>query len=174
MTEKRFVNSSFARAYSAWFSDYERTRKKNGRRPGAKIPGFPPPPASPDDIAHYVEQIGPRKIMETLGIHRTTLSRWLSGQAVIPRPAWLLLVLMAEGRLPGMSTDWRDFRFDGDRLYIIGTRFSYSAMEIAGWQYHQAHAAALARQVASLESKIQYLLRVGDFQAQNDALMNAR
>ena len=171
MTEKKIQKSAFQRAYSAWFSDYERARRASGRRKGAKISDFPAPPTSPDDVAHYVDIIGTAKVISTFGIHRTTLTRWMNGSAVIPRPAWLLLVLMAEGRLPSMSSDWRQFRFDGDRLHIIGTRFSYTAMEIAGWQYQQAHSEALARRVADLEKKTAYLARVGRFYAANDALM---
>lgn len=174
MTQKKFVNTAFQRAYSAWFSDYERARKQTGRRRGAKIPDFPSPPASPDDIAAHVSVIGRRKVLEVFGIHRTTLSRWLDGSAVIPRPAWLLLVLMSEGRLPGMSEAWRDIRFDGDRLYIIGTRMSYGALEIAGWHYQQQHARALADRVAALEKENAHLLRVGDFGAANDPVIVAR
>lgn len=171
MSEKRIVKSAFQRAYSAWFSDYERARRQSGRRKGAPVPDLPAPPTCPEDIAQHVGQIGRAKVIQTFGIHRTTLARWLSGEAVIPRPAWLLLVLMAEGRLPGMSADWRDIRFDGDRLHIIGSRYSYTALEIAGWQYQQAHAAALARRVAQLEKENAHLLRVGVFGAANDALM---
>lgn len=171
MAQKKIVNSAFQRAYSAWFSDYERTRRENGRRRGAKIPGFPAPPASPQDVQNYVEQLGTQAVLKTFGVHRTTLARWVSGEAVIPRPAWLLLVMMAEGRLPGMSDDWRNIRFDGDRLHIIGTRYSYTAMEITGWQYQQAHAQALARRVVELEKKTAYLLSVGRFDAANDALV---
>lgn len=171
MNEKKIVNSAFQRAYSAWFSDYEASRKKSGRRRGAKIPDFPAPPASPDEVASYVNLIGRRKVIQLFDIHRTTLSRWMDGRAVIPRPAWLLLVLMAEGRLPGMSDDWRDIRFDGNRLYVIGTRTSYTALEIQGWHYQQQHSIALARRVAVLEKENAHLLRVGDFGAANDPLV---
>jgi hypothetical protein len=70
-----------------------------------------------------------------------------------------------------MSEDWRHVRFDGDRLHIIGTRYSYSALEIAGWQYHQAHALALARQIEALQKENAQLLRLGDFGAANDPLI---
>lgn len=173
MTQKKIVNTAFQRAYSAWFSDYERARKQSGRRRGATIPDFPAPPASPDDILAHVEAIGRRRVLQVFGIHRSTLARWLDGSTVIPRPAWLLLVLMAEGRLPGMSEEWRGIRFDADRLYVIGTRTAYSALEIAGWHYQQQHAQALARRVAQLEKENAHLLRVGDFGAANDPLMMA-
>lgn len=174
MTEKKVEKNAYQRAYSAWFSDYERTRKKTGRRCGANIPDFPEPPASPDDIAAHVATIGRNKVLKVFGIHRSTLARWLDGSTVIPRPAWLLLVLMAEGRLPGMSSAWRDIRFDGDRLYVIGTRTNYSALEIAGWHYQQQHARVLADQVKTLQKEIAHLLRVGEFGAANDPLIVAR
>lgn len=50
-------------------------------------------------------------------------------------------------------------------------RPSYSALEVAGWQYQQAHAAALARRVAALEKENAHLLRMGDFGAANDPLV---
>lgn len=171
MTEKKVEKNAYQRAYSAWFSDYERTRKKTGRRCGAKIPDFPEPPASPDDIAAHVATIGRSKVLKVFGIHRSTLARWLDGSTVIPRPAWLLLVLMAEGRLPGMSTAWRDIRFDGDRLYVIGTRTAYSALEIAGWQYQQAALRASLERIEALKKENAHLLRVGVFGAANDPLM---
>ncbi|AXS79851.1 hypothetical protein HYN24_07375 [Dechloromonas sp. HYN0024] len=118
-----------------------------------------------------LEQIGVKKALATLGVHRSTIARWLAGKAVIPRPSWLLLVLMAEGRLPGMSEDWRDFRFDGDTLCQIGTRIHYTAREIAGWPYQLEHSRALARRVVALEKEKAHLLKVGYFEAANDALI---
>jgi hypothetical protein len=171
MPQKKVEKNAFQRAYSAWFSDYERGRRLSGRRKGQIIPEWPAPPTSPDDIVQTVDSIGRNQVLKVFGIHRSTLARWMTGMAVIPRPAWLLLVLMAEGRLPGMSEDWRNIRFDGDRLHIIGSRYSYTALEIQGWQYQQAHAQALARRVAELEKKTAYLLSVGRFDAANDALL---
>lgn len=75
--------------------------------------------------------------------------------------------------MPGMSEDWRDFRFVGDTLYQIGTRISYTAREIAGWPYQMAHARALARRITELEKEKAHLLKVGDFEAANDPLMRS-
>jgi hypothetical protein len=72
-----------------------------------------------------------------------------------------------------MSDDWRDFRFDGDRLVLIGTRIAYTAREIAGWQYQQAHTAALARRVAELERRISYLMNQDRSEAANAAFFTA-
>lgn len=89
----------------------------------------------------------------------------------MPRCAWLLLVMMRHGLLPGMSEDWAAFRFDGDRLCLVGTRYSYTAREIQGWQYQMALIEALKRRVRALEIKNAELMRLGDFGAANDALM---
>ena len=163
--------TAYERAYAAWFSRYEVERRRQYRRRGASLPDFPGPPASPEEIARAVDTIGARRVLSVLEIHRSTLARWLSGSSVIPRASWLVLAMMAEGRLPGMGADWRDWRFDGDTLHQIGTRNSYTARELAGMPYQLAHGRALARRVAELEKQTAYLLRVGRFEAANDPLV---
>lgn len=163
--------TAFSKAYAAWFADYTAERRRLGKRPGAKLPDFPPPPTCPEDIAAAVDQIGKARTLAVLDIHRSTLARWLAGTATIPRASWLVLILLSEGRLPGMSADWRNFRFVGDRLCLIGTRHAYSAREIAGWQYQQAHADALARRILELEKQNAHLLQVGVFDSANDPLI---
>lgn len=171
MSKKRFVNSAYSQAFTAWFSDYERERLAQKKRKGARLVGFAAPPAAPECIALVIDQVGLLNALRTLGVHRSTVARWLSGKSVIPKASWLLLVLMAEGRLPGMSEDWRDFRFVGDTLYQIGTRISYTAREIAGWPYQIQHAQALARRIVQLEKEKAHLLQVGYFEAANDPLI---
>lgn len=163
--------ASYETAFERWFSEYESERLYRKRRRGSKLVDFAPAPISPDDIKQAVSDIGPRRVLHVFQIHRTTLKRWTTGEAVIPRCAWLLLVLMRDGLLPGMSQDWTAFRFDGDRLCIVGTRFSYSAREIQGWQYQIALIDALKRRIRALEINNADLLRLGDFGAANDALM---
>lgn len=172
MKKEIMEETAFSRAYAAWFSEYERERRRQKKRRGATLADFPAPPTCPADIAAAVDTIGKTRTLAVLGVHRSTLARWLAGTAAIPRPAWLLLAILAEGRLPGMSDDWRDFAFHGDRLTMPGSRVSYTAREIAGWPYQQQHAEALARALDDSRRKIEYLLRVGRFEAQNDALIN--
>lgn len=173
MKRKIIEKTAYAAAYSAWFADYERERKRQRKRCGARLDGFPEAPANPEAIAQTIDQLGTRRVLNVLQVHRSTVARWLAGTSVMPRSSWLLLVLLAEGRLPGMSDDWRQFRFDGDRLCQIGTNQSYSAREIAGWPYQLAHARALARQIAQLEKEKAHLLKVGYFEAANDPLICA-
>lgn len=168
--KKNHGESAYSRAYAAWFSRYEAERRRQHRRRGATIPDFPDPPASPEEIARAVDTIGARRVLALLEIHRATLARWLSGASVIPRPAWLVLALLADGRLPGMSDEWRGWRFDGDTLHQIGTRNSYTARELSGIPYQLAHARALARRVAALEKEKAHLLKVGYFEAANDPI----
>lgn len=170
--QKKIVTSAFSKAYQAWFSDYDHERRRQKKRMGARLVGFPEPPTNPEVIAQVIDQVGTTTVLQVLGVHRSTVARWLAGRSVIPRASWLILVLLAEGRLPGMSSDWRDFRFVGDRLHLVGTNVSYSAREIAGWQYQTAHAASLARSLEASQAKIAYLLRIGQFEAQNDALIH--
>ncbi|WP_295003780.1 hypothetical protein [uncultured Dechloromonas sp.] len=162
--------SAYQIAFQRWFSRYEVERRRQKKAKHARLIGFPEAPTHPAEIAHVVDQLGASTVIRVLEVHRSTLARWLAGTCVIPRSAWLVLVMLAEGRLPGMSEDWQDWRFVGDRLHLIGTRLSYSAREIAGWQYQVAYAEALGRRVKELEQHRDYLLRIGVFEAANDAI----
>lgn len=171
MTGKKIVKSAFSQAYSAWFSEYEHERRHQKKRKGARLIGFPEPPTSPEAVALVLDQVGIRKALVVLGVHRSTVARWLAGRSVIPRSSWLLLVMLAEGRLPGMSDDWLDFRFEGNTLCQVGTNARYTAREIAGWPFILEHARALERRIVQLEKEKAHLLRVGDFKAANDPLV---
>lgn len=169
MKTKFIERNAYQQAYQRWFARYDVERRRQKKRMGAAV-DLPGKPTNPDDIAHVVDALGVRRVLSTLEIHRSTLARWLAGTSVIPHPAWLLLVLMAEGRLPGMSEDWRQFRFDGDTLTIPGTRFAYTARQIAGWPYQLALIDALNRRITELEKEKAHLLQVGYFEAANDPI----
>lgn len=170
MKKEIIGKTAYSQAYSSWFSAYETERRRQRKRAGSRLLNFPDPPPSPEAIAELVDLVGVRRTLSAVGVHRSTLARWLSGQCVMPVSAWRLLFAVAHGRLPDMSEDWSMFRFDGDRLVLIGTRIGYTAREIAGWQYQVAHAEALNRRIHSLEQEKAYLLKVGIFDAANDAL----
>ena len=40
MIEKRFVKSAYSQAFTAWFSEYERERRHQKKRKGARLVGF--------------------------------------------------------------------------------------------------------------------------------------
>lgn len=119
-------NGSYAAAFARWFQSHESQRKAKSILQHCRVPDFPPPPPAPDEIALIVAEVGHQRTLELLDVHRGTLARWLSGETAMPRPCWSLLVLAAEGRLPGMSEDWSCFRFNGERLCIVGTNHGYT------------------------------------------------
>ena len=152
MKKEIMEKTAYQKAYERWFAGYEVERRRQRKRRGSSVVGFCDAPPNPGELAELVEIIGVRQVLSVLAIHRSTLARWLAGFCVVPRSSWLLLVLMAEGRLPGMSEDWRDWRFVGDRLHLVGTRTSFSARELAGWQYQVQHAEALSRRVTAVKT----------------------
>ncbi|CAN0621126.1 conserved protein of unknown function [Burkholderia multivorans] len=86
-----------------------------------------------------------------LGVHRTTLMRWRTGQTRIPPAALALLRVWSEGKLPGMSDDWRDWRFDGDRLVAPnGQRFA--PRDMLAWHWKEQALDAHQRRIKQLET----------------------
>jgi|GEM_PF-7118911 len=62
------------------------------------------------DFRNMVFQLGEAKALLLLGVHRTTLRRWLSGSVKVPRYAVLALY---------WETSWGRALVDADRQYII-------------------------------------------------------
>lgn len=95
--QKIHGNSAYDIAYQRWFSRYEVERRRQKKCKAARLIGFPEPPTHPAEIANVVDQLGARRVLMVLDVHRSTLARWLAGESVIPRSAWLVLVMLAEG-----------------------------------------------------------------------------
>lgn len=169
--KKKFIGkNAFQRAYSAWFADYEAERKRQKKRRGAKLDNWPAPPTHPDEIKRAADSIGQERCCVILGVHRDTLKRWCTGESAISRAAWLLMVLLDQGRLPGMSDDWRQWRIQDDRLALVGTRHAYTPRELAGIPYLHQHIKALTHENAALKKQIAHLLQVGNFESANDPI----
>ncbi|MCA3804022.1 DUF3653 domain-containing protein, partial [Burkholderia sp.] len=81
------------------------------------------------------------------------LMRWRTGQTRVPLPALALLRVWADGKLPGMSSAWDGFRFDGDNLSVPGGA-SYGARDILAWHWKQQHLDACQRRVKQLEKVV--------------------
>lgn len=173
MPKNSIEKSAFSEAYRRWFSAYEQERKRRKVRRGASLPGFPPAPTAPEAVQAAVDRVGRARVLELFGIHRHTLARWLSGETLIPRPAWLLLVAVADGRLPGMSADWSEFRFVEDRICLVGTRYSWTARELAGFPYQAQHARALSARIMDMEKQMARLLQLGHFESANDPVIRS-
>lgn len=117
-------------------------------------------PASADEARelcdHAVKVVGEQQALTILGVHRTTLMRWRTGQTRIPHAALALLRIWREGRLPGMGEDWRGFSFFGDKLYTPAG-VGYTAREIEGWHWQQQHCESAQRRNDQLEKLVRDL-----------------
>lgn len=164
--------NQYKKAFDKWFSIYDSERQKYRipRGSSKRVPGIPYPPVSPDDAKSLIDSIGHHRVIDECNINKRTLARWLSGDSEIPRATFLLLRMWSQGRLPDMCDDWQHVRFHGDRLCIVGSRFSYTAREIMGWQYKEALITALQRRCADLESQLKHLMASASFGCANDPI----
>lgn len=68
-------------------------------------------------VRDAIEILGQSRAAAACGVHRTTVARWLVGEAMPPKAAVLLLRILASRQLPDMGRDWEGWAFDGPRLY---------------------------------------------------------
>ncbi|PMS38466.1 hypothetical protein C0Z20_00850 [Trinickia symbiotica] len=107
-----------------------------------------------DRLIHdAVGAVGESAALAILGIHRTTLMRWRTGQTRVPAAALSLLRIWSEGRLPGMGPDWIGFHFVGDKL-VTSAGVAYTAREIIGWHWRAQHLEAMERRTRQLEKLV--------------------
>lgn len=159
-----------SRAFKTWFLAFEGERKRRKIAPGRPVPGFPPPPPAPGELAEMLDVIGEAAAITALQVHRSTLARWLADESRIPAAAFHLLRVWSAGLLPGMSDDWRGFSFSGDTLTFPDGRNRATARELAGLPYLHAHVRALEGEIVRLKKQNAHLVRTGDFGAANDAI----
>jgi hypothetical protein len=166
---KNATSSGHAEAFRRWFEQFERERKARRIAPGRRVPGFPDPPAAPDDVSRVVAQIGEAAALELCGVHRTTLARWLSGAVQIPRADWCVLRFAADGVPPGCGEAWRGFQWLADAVICPDGKTRVTAREIEGLHYQRAAIDAQARRIAQLEAMVIDLARqIGTAGAAND------
>lgn len=159
-------------AFGKWFQNMEVERRRQKLRPGRLPKDFPAPPPTPQDVTEAIHQIGVARALALLQVHRSTLDRWMAGDTSIPAPAWLALRLLSEGRIPGMSDDWRYFRVENDLLCIVGTRHTYSAAQILGFHYVETALEIATDKIKRLESQLIAATAQVDFGCANDSYGN--
>ena len=112
-----------------------------------------PEPTS-DELRHLIDTavraVTLPAALAILGVHRTTLMRWRTGKVRIPPAALALLRVWSEGRLPGMSEDWRGFHFNGDAL-VGPTGQRYTVRDINAWHWKDQALDAHQRRIKQLE-----------------------
>lgn len=117
-------------------------------------------PPTPEEAQALIDQavrsVGEAFALGVLGVHRTTLMRWRAGAVRIPHAALALLRIWQEGRLPGMTDDWRGFHFFGDKLYTAAG-VGYTARDIDGWHWKEQNCEAQMRRVVQLEAIVRDL-----------------
>ncbi len=113
----------------------------------------PTPEEAQSLIDHAVRSVGEAFALDILGVHRTTLMRWRTGAVRIPHAALALLRIWQEGRLPGMTDDWRGFHFFGDKLYTAAG-VGYTARDIDGWHWQKQSCEANERRIKQLEALV--------------------
>jgi len=150
------AKNGHAEAYAKWFQRYEIERKKRHISAGRNVPGLPPRPPGPDEVRRVIfdslNYLGEARAAALCCVHRTTVGRWLDGSVQIPPAAYQMLLFHAEGIPPGCGERWRGFSWEGDTLVCPDGKTRLTALEIAGWRYHQQHVQALQDQVARLEA----------------------
>lgn len=171
MTKKQHLGGHET-AFKRWFSEFETARRSQKLSPGRSPKGIRPAPTSPDELRRMLDNslavVGPARALAVLGVHRTTLSRWLSGETQIPESASLVLRLLSDGLHPAASDDWAGFRFDGDRL-LLPDGSSYTAREIQGFHYLSQALDAQRRKAEALESTVIDLVKRLERDTANDA-----
>lgn len=125
------------------------------------------------DLDQWVDAIGPARIVRELKIHRSTLARWRSGARRAPGPVRALLRLWAEGRLPGMGSDWYGFRFEGDAL-VAANGARYTARQIMGWCYQVAALEAMQAKCRTLEARLVAAIKDQPRETANDRFAHAQ
>lgn len=132
----------------------------------------------PDSLRYWLHEapfaVGESRALTLLGVNRTTLGRWLSGQVKVPQAAALVLRQVAEGIPFEGGEHWRGFRFEGNEMVTpTGERVSARRLEKWGWLegMRAAQIAALERQVADLQAQLASVGRLAG--SANDAVMGA-
>ena len=139
-------------------------------RPGRKVKDFPAPPVHPEFVKMAILNIGRARVCRLLDIHRSTLTRWMTGAATIPHAAWLVLKMMDDGLLPGMSEAWAGVRVVDDRLVISGR--AYTAGEIGGLPLLHQALESCQRKLAETEKMLADALRRVNWGSANDPYQN--
>lgn len=129
----------------------------------------PKPPAPPvlevnrapqRDLRLLIEHMGLRGVERALDVHRTTVSRWLSGRCRIGG-ADLLAIRSLLGDLPGTDRKWTGWRFhDGELIAPGGDR--YTPGDVLGIRLQQQRVSQLDRELRDLRARLKVLEKTVD------------
>lgn len=147
-------------AFSETLSDNERMLNIRERRALA----------AKADVKELIDEYGMDNTGRLLDVHRTTVSRWHSGEIIAPVAVILALRAAVWGQLPGMNHKWwRGWKFGLDGYLYSDAGQQFHPGDMLARQYERALIASLQNQVKELEAD---LARAVDHARHNDAAAN--
>lgn len=116
-------------------------------------------------------RVGEARAMYELGVHRTTIYRWLKGKVEIPKSVMYVMRDLAYG--VGVDPDWENWKFYKGHL-VSPTREQFTPGDLLAIRYMRGQIDALNRANKELEGKVKALsvdaaVRAG---AANDAAID--
>lgn len=110
------------------------------------------------DLRALIELRGREPVERLLGVHRTTVTRWLDGSVRMPEHAQLM-VSMLLGNMPGTDGQWEGFRFWKGKLYCREWREGFTAGEVVGIPHLHQRIALLERLLDQKDEVIASLVK---------------
>lgn len=110
------------------------------------------------DLRVLIETIGRERTERELGVHRTTVKRWLDGSVKLPAAVHAHIRALL-GHLPGTDGQWEGWRFWQGRLYCREWREGFTADEVVGIPHLHQRIAQLERFLSEANAKIADLVR---------------
>lgn len=172
--------TAHSRAFKRWFLAFERERKRQRIAPGRPVPGFPAPPPGPDEVRRLIYNalypVGESDAAKICSVHRTTVTRWLSGATQISPSAYAMLKFHAEGVPPGCGNHWQGFYWKEKTVILPDGRTELTALEIAGWYFTRMEIQALRDKCDKLEKLLLDMTRRAELLsgASNDSYANGQ
>lgn len=151
-------------AFSETLSDNERMLNIRERREAA----------AKADVKELIDELGAENVGRLLDVHRTTISRWHSGEIVAPIAVILALRGAARGQLPGMNhTWWRGWKFGLDGYLYSDAGQQFHPGDLLARQYERALIASQKREIELLNEKIRQLGQLDAKGAANDPVAHS-
>lgn len=105
------------------------------------------------EVQQLVYAIGPLRAARELGVHRTTVLRWITGKVTPPASAVALLRSLVHGNAPSAGKEWEGWRFAGEYL-LSPANEKFEPGDLLAMRYLRALAEHQRKQIRELERKL--------------------
>lgn len=109
--------------------------------------------ADRSELLEIIERLGQPRVEKMLGVHRTTIGRWLDGSVTIQQSRMIALRLAAEGRVPGMAGEWDGWYFE-DGLLCSPEGHKFEPGEVRSLFYKNPLIKSLWQRIDALERQL--------------------